>query len=248
MKILILSDIHANIYALNTVLKTETYEQIYCAGDLVGYYANPNEVIDICKSQNIKSVKGNHDVAAYDLNAASSFNDYALISIEWTNKVLSNENKDYLKQLPYIIEEKDFTVFHGTLSEPESFKYYLAKASIAINLLHIKTRFMISGHSHVPAFLEYPEKFKMQEVFKVKPIDIEYHKEYILNPTSQYYINPGSIGQPRNKVVGGVYVVYDSDKDSIMFKTFEYDMSPILGDVVNNGLPIMNYKRLLLGI
>ena len=240
MKILILSDIHANKHALNTILKNETYDQIYCAGDLVGYYANPNEVIDICISKNIKSVKGRHDLAAYDLNTAELLDYYSRLPIKWTNKILSNKNKDFLKQLPYVLKDGDFTIVHGRLGDGQQFETYLEHSYelIGKDIHDAKTRFLVSGNTHIPAFFEGPEDFS------ANPIKIEYNQEYFLNPNYKYYINPGSTSQPRNDIIGGVYVIYDSDRDSITFKTFKYNLFLVLDDLVINGLPLFNYHRL----
>src|SRR3989338_6257691 len=110
MKIAIIADVHSNLEALEGVLKdisNKDVDDIICLGDIVGYGANPNEVIELIKKKNIKCLKGNHDLNAVTLEKLDWFNDFAKEALKWTNKVLTEENKQFLKELPETLEIKD---------------------------------------------------------------------------------------------------------------------------------------------
>lgn len=245
MKILLISDIHSNIYALDEVLKRESYDKILCCGDIVGYYTKPNEVIDIVKKYNIISIKGNHDYAAVKSSALENFNSVARESLVWTSNQLTDENKNFLKSLPYVIKEDNYTLVHGTLKCPQDFNYYYLY-QIGEDINNCDTQLLISGHSHVVAFVTatWDEHIKW---YRVKSTPFNYDTKYYLNDINKYYINCGSISQPRNRTTGGQYIVYDTEGKYIEFKKFKYSINELREEIKEAGLPRINYERLLYG-
>ena len=126
MRYAIFADIHSNLEALNAVLEAYLKEDVdyyFCAGDIVGYGANPQECLERVRDLSIVSVAGNHDWATIDVIDTDSFNNLAVDAISWTKERLTSEAKKYLAALPLIFEHQDLTVVHGTLNSPGKFYF-----------------------------------------------------------------------------------------------------------------------------
>jgi putative phosphoesterase len=175
MKIAIISDIHSNLDALTAVLKEIErikVDEIYCLGDIVGYGPNPNECIDLVKSVTEKVVVGNHDSAVINQTDMMLFNSYARESTEWTRRMISDENYEYLLKLPLKISEHDLLFVHSTPLIPEDWNYILTQHSAEKHFNYFTEQACFIGHSHRP------------EMFR--SID------------DRLIINVGSVGQPRD--------------------------------------------------
>src|SRR5512143_3211534 len=131
MRFAVISDIHSNLEGLERVLAAiaaKGVDHIVCLGDIVGYGSNPNECIELLRAATPHVLLGNHDEAALDLTRTEYFNPFARIAAEWTNGQLTDENKDFLHELPFTIELGGLTFVHSSPYQPEEWHYVLSPA------------------------------------------------------------------------------------------------------------------------
>ncbi len=240
MKYIILSDIHSNLQAFEAAIKSFPKEKgipIISAGDVVGYGANPNECIEMVQSLKAVNILGNHDAAVIDRTDISYFNAHARDAVLWTKENIGQSALDYLQGLPLVLEEKLFTVVHGTLHDPEEFNYMMDWTDAMRTLEILKTNICFVGHSHVPdVFISAGGKLFRSHEKKVK-----------IEDGSRYIINVGSIGQPRDNDSRACYCVYDSEKKEVEFHRVEYDVRSAHDSIIEAGLPVMLAERILVG-
>ena len=240
MRLGILSDIHGNLEALDEVLSALAKERIdkyLCLGDIVGYGADPAECIAETKRLNPITIAGNHDWASVGLFGVSYFNPAAKEAVLWTEENLSAEDKQFLKSLKLLHQEDELTLVHGTLQEPEQFKYMLDLSSAQKTFALSKTRICFVGHTHQPGiFIQENDDCRVSSQQKLK-----------LNPAQRYIVNAGSIGQPRDGNPQASYVVYDSEKEQLQIKRVDYDIKKAQGKIIKAGLPRILAERLAVG-
>ena len=240
MKYVIFADVHSNLEAFNAAVRTFPAgddTSLVFAGDIVGYGANPNECMELFISLNPESVLGNHDAAVIDKTDVTNFNEYAAGAVLWTKDHLTQQNKDYLRALPLVREEKLFTVCHGTLHNPESFTYMMSGADAMHTFELMKTKICFVAHSHIPGIFT----FRDGQVYK------SFKEKLVLKKEEKYIINVGSIGQPRDNDNRSSYCTYDPDKDEVKFHRVEYDIKIARKKIINAGLPPILGDRLLVG-
>lgn len=242
MRYAVISDIHSNLEALTAFLeeiKKLKIDKIVCLGDIVGYNANPNECIELLKANNAVCVMGNHDSRAAGLEEPDDFNYHAAAAIYWTRKALTPENKDFLASLPrMVLVDKKFLAVHGWINDTDS--YVLGMRDAKKNFLLLKekkTGLCFFGHTHVP--VAYAEK--QGEVHPVPGPVLKVSVE------ESYLVNPGSIGQPRDRDPRASFIVYDTRKSQISYNRIEYDIHSTAGKIIAAGLPERLAERLKLG-
>ena len=243
MRTAVISDIHGNLVALNTVLthlEDIRVDRIVCLGDIVGYNPWPNECVDIIRGRGIPAIMGNHDRVASGLEEPEQFNSVAREAILWTRNRLTEENREFLKDLPErIIMKKGFLLVHGSPSNPD--EYILSYDSVINNMEYLKNELKLPvclfGHTHIVAAF-YLEKDIVYSL-KDKSIDIEDGKFYL--------INPGSIGQPRDGDPKASFLVLDEEKKMVEFYRFRYDIASVNRMLVDEGLNPSLGDRLFLG-
>lgn len=241
MKYIIISDIHSNLEALEAVVRSfppREDSKILCAGDIVGYGADPGPCIDMCRSMGLASVRGNHDAAVIDKTNIFFFNGSAVRAVLWTKKNLDPSGKDLLEGLPLVITGPDITVVHGTLHQPEEFLYMITESEAARTFKLLKGRICFVGHSHVPG------------VYSLKDGKIEYAcaKRMKMDKDGKYIVNVGSVGQPRDSDNRACYCVYDTEAEEIEFRRIEYDIQKAHDKIIKAGLPSVLGERLHHGI
>jgi len=247
-KTAVISDIHGNLEALRAVLKDAEGQgvvKIYCAGDVVGYGANPAECLEWIMERGIPCVMGNHDEAVVRLHDGTSssnhpdfgFNGIARKAIEWTSRQLSEEHFEFLRNLPYTISFDSFIVAHASLVNPEQFLYLFDyERLLAIKNLKMlqENQKLFVGHTHIPvgfAFL----KGALEVVSDF----------YDLNGKSdRAVVNVGSVGQPRDGDKNASYVVYGGE---VKLRRVEYDIGTAAGKIEKAGLPKILADRLFTG-
>jgi len=236
MRYLIFSDIHGNLEALNVVLKFaegEKIDQYLCLGDLVGYGASPNKVID--KVQALKPlsiIRGNHDKAV----------PIAAVAIRWTKEHISENNFDYLCKIKKgpLKTPDDITICHGA---PFDEDYYIfGEFDAAEAFLHIETKITFFGHTHFP--FVYKEKDHLVEGTYVSG---NFSKLKIKKKT-RYLINPGSVGQPRDRNIRSSCAIFDDEAAEICFHRLEYEIETTQKKILDAKLPPTLAKRLFVGI
>jgi len=243
MRFAIISDIHANIEALNAFFESidsNPVDKIICLGDIVGYNANPNECIDLIRAKKIASLMGNHDSRAAGLEDLSEFNLLAADAIRWTQGVLTEQNKEYLAKLPrYLRVPKGFYAVHGSINDTDRYIYGAADALRNFKLLDKVRGLTICffGHTHVPiSYLGLNDSVRMNldNVINVKK-------------GANYLINPGGLGQSRDKDPRGSYAIYDTEAAEVSFHRIEYDIEATVAKILEAGLSPRLAERLKLG-
>jgi len=241
MKVALFSDMHANREAYEAVLAAiakEGIDQWYCAGDIVGYGADPVACIDKTRALPARTVAGNHDWGAAGAADIGRFNRYAKEALLWTAGVLDDGAREYLRALP-LVEKREFLLVHGSLSRPEDFEYIVDfQAAQSTFLLMKEERVCFVGHTHVAG------------VF----IDdgggqIEYNPwpEVTLEDGKRYIVNIGSVGQPRDNDPRAAYCLYDIGRKNIQIKRVRYDVRRAQEKIRKAGLPQMLAQRLETG-
>jgi len=237
----IFSDIHSNLEALEAVAARyarEGIEQYFCAGDVVGYAANPNECVALVKKYAFVTVAGNHDWACVGLCDAMQFNLFATQALEWTRARLSDESRDFLRSLRLEFVNKDLTLVHGSLDNPEEFDYMFDSAAASRTFRILKTQVCFVGHTHVAGY------FVMD---RHSAIQYRQDASLALEDGNRYIVNVGSVGQPRDGNSCAAYCIYDTEKKEISIKRTEYQIDFARKKILESGLSRSLGDRLLTG-
>ena len=243
MLLAVISDLHANLEATEAVFKDLDSVQpggIVCLGDLVGYNANPNEVVDLVRARNIPCVMGNHDAACCGLEEPWFFRSAAKKAIEWTLGALRDDNKQYLRSLREQIRFKDFCLgVHGSPANRDDYIIDWLDAMRAMEHLDGKElRVCFFGHSHrVSLFSEQG----------AVPFTNGHTGRFPLNGHGRFFVNPGAVGQPRDHDPRAAYLLFDVEQMSIEFRRVEYDLEGAQRRIVDAGLPPELARRLAKG-
>jgi predicted phosphodiesterase len=248
MKWAIISDIHSNIEAFEAVMRdisTWRVSRIIHLGDIVGYNANPRECVDLARQEGIQGVHGNHDLAALDLTLSEGFNILAYQAILYTRSQLDESSRRYLERLPFcLILEGEIAFFHGS---PENVNTYIMnayQAKRAFNYIMkqlVSVRIAFFGHTHVRRL------WHRDKVGKVRSIPIE-SDMVRLNEDGIYLINPGSVGQPRQRDNRAHYLIFDLSEQTIIFRSIPYDIHKAQEKILKAQLPEFLALRLADGI
>lgn len=245
MKAGIISDIHGNLEALRAVereLDELGVDEIWCLGDIVGYGPNPNECVtkvqEMCRQRSgeLIIVLGNHDEACIG-GDISFFNPRAQAAALWTRSELSEENQEFLRSLPLVLERSDALLVHASPHEPEVWHYIMGIHDAAYAFGHFSHRVCFVGHSHYPLVAE----LEGTVIHLVEGEEVEFQAE------SRYLVNVGSVGQPRDRDPRACFVTYEPEKDLVTFCRAEYDVVACQEKILNAGLPAMLAERLEIG-
>jgi diadenosine tetraphosphatase ApaH/serine/threonine PP2A family protein phosphatase len=245
MRRLIVSDIHANIEALNGVLKDAggLYDEIVCCGDLVGYGASPAEVVDWARERVALIVRGNHDRVCAGLEDHGWFNSKAQAAASWTAGQLDRAQLDWLAALPAgPLLEESFVLAHGSPADEDA---YLLDYEEVYPLSEMLLRpICFIGHTHFQgAWTWYKDNLYALQ----GPAANRGEMIHELRPTYQYLINPGSVGQPRDRDPRASYAIWDSDRRELQFRRTAYDVASAQKRIVDAGLPSFLAERLAIG-
>ncbi len=240
MRVLLLSDIHANLDALEACLAAApSQDAIVNLGDVVGYGACPNEVIFRTRELGAVLVRGNHDKACAGLVSLEYFNPVAGLAVLWTQRTLTDENREWLKALPegpvQLPGLTDVQFAHGSpLDEDE----YLIQPHDAVEpLVDSPVPLIFFGHTHVQGgfYLDTHEARSLRPVYRARNRQ-ETH-ELLLQKDARYLINPGSVGQPRDGDPRASFAVFDSEKASVTYYRVPYDVTRAQQRIREAGLP-----------
>ena len=239
MRLLILSDIHANLEALEACLDAAPeYDQVYNLGDIVGYGANPNEVTARSRELGSIFVRGNHDKACSGLSDLSDFNPVAGLAALWTREKLIDDHLQFLRALPQgpLAPMENVQLVHGS---PRDEDEYILMASDAYSILkEAAVPLTFFGHTHVQrcllledtgqgkAFAPNYKSAKGKQEFKLE-----------IKPKTKYMVNPGSVGQPRDNDPRAAFLLYDTDAGVITFHRVPYNIERAQEKIFSAGLP-----------
>ncbi len=238
--IAILGDIHANIDALNVVLddcRKEGVTDFLCTGDVVGYNAAPSECMKVIRELGCPVVKGNHDHYVSSDQNLDDFHPNAAAVVRWTREQLDAEEIDWLYNLPFVVTQMGITLVHSTMDNPETFGYVFDHFQAEANFICQKTPLCFHGHTHVPMIYEK----QVAGVYRIDPQDFK------LPIGRKYFINVGSVGQPRDRDPRATYVVYDFLARTVKFRRLEYDVEAAQERIRLAGLPSRLAERLAVG-
>jgi diadenosine tetraphosphatase ApaH/serine/threonine PP2A family protein phosphatase len=245
MRLGIFSDVHANIEALSAVMDaygSESIDQYYCIGDVVGYGASPNECCDLIRTMAKITILGNHDAAVAGRMDYSYYYEAARHALDMHASVLTEENMAWLKSLPYKHELNDIGMHlcHGSPLRLEEFEYIFApeQARECLSMWDELADLTLIGHSH------------LCKVFALRPGEVEElpPKRFSLRDGYKYIVSVGSVGQPRDYDNRASYTIYDSEARTFEFKRVAYDVDAAAQKIFEAELEPNFGNRLFLGV
>lgn len=247
MRYFVLSDIHANLEALEAVLaavESSLYDRVICLGDLVGYGANPNEVVDRIRAlEPAVIIRGNHDKVASGLDTATDFNPVARLAARWTRDRLTPDNQTYLAELPPgpLIVDDLVEVCHGTPYDEDA---YLSGAEDGLLALATARRpLCLFGHTHVPLILRMaPDGLALEHLG-----GDDHPRTVTVDSDGRCLVNPGSVGQPRDGDPRAAYAIVDTDNRTVAFFRQRYPIDEAQRKIFTAGLPGVLAQRLGVG-
>jgi diadenosine tetraphosphatase ApaH/serine/threonine PP2A family protein phosphatase len=241
-----ISDIHANLDALNVVLediKGQNIDRIVCLGDIVGYGPEPNECSSLVKEVAKVTVVGNHDYAALGKMDTLGFNEYARAAADWTAESLSEDAVQFLESLPLtaLLDDGQTLLVHASPLNPERWTYVLSYQEAQRQFEAFKERLCFIGHSHLPVVIEENgDEINALEFPEAVPLRLHRDRRYI--------VNVGSVGQPRDRDPRTGYAWYDDEMDAAMLRRLEYDVDAVQKKILDAGLPPFLAQRLSDGV
>ncbi|HET7434286.1 MAG TPA: metallophosphoesterase family protein, partial [Thermoanaerobaculia bacterium] len=241
MRALVVSDLHSNLEALRAVfarVRRKKYDSILCLGDFVGYGAQPNQLLDIMRTVRAQKVyiRGNHDRVAAGLDDADGFNHAAKASALWTREALSAVNRSFLRELPVGPRRfKDAMLCHGAPHDEDEYVFNVNHAAQVL-ALH-EAPIILYGHTHLPVI------FSMNKNFQVSGWAVRGEATVKLDPNERYLINPGSVGQPRDRNPDASFLILDFAKHTVQFFRVPYDVKKTQLTIRNAGLPVVLAER-----
>jgi predicted phosphodiesterase len=242
VRYLVISDIHANWEALEAVLEAAkgNYDQILCCGDLIGYGADPNAVVEWTRDSCQTVIRGNHDKAGVNLADLEWFNPVAQIATVWTHQALTPENMQYVADLPAgPFQVEDFSLVHGSPLNEDEYLLNISEAAEAFS--YQPSQVVFFGHTHLQGGFEWRQKktWRIDSTPDAKVLE--------LDARSAYLINPGSVGQPRDENPEAAFVIFDSDEQLVTYHRTPYDIEKAQAKIRGAGLPTVLADRLAVG-
>lgn len=245
VRALVVSDLHSNAEALRVVLnrvRRKKFEQVICLGDFVGYGAQPNQVLDTMRMMKAPKlyIRGNHDRVAAGLDQADGFNTAARAAVLWTRDHLSARNRHFLEKLPLgPIEQDGVLVCHGA---PHNEDEYVFHEGHAYDIFQSCTApFILYGHTHLPVIFSIDRQQRVHGVAVRGDVVVRLDREH------RYLINPGSVGQPRDRNPASSFVIFDSKRLTVQFFRVAYDIEKTQASILKAGLPVILAQRLSYG-
>ena len=245
MKVAILSDVHANLPALQAVLddvaRTAPGAPIWHCGDVVGYGASPNEVIAELQRVGATGVMGNHDLAALGDNVIETFNEGAHAAALWTRDVLTAESRSWLRALPRVLEMGSATIVHASLRDP-IMEYVVQQEIAEENLRLLATPLLFHGHTHIPALWGLQDGIAHAAHIGAEAISLR----------TGSLVNAGSVGQPRDRDPRAAWLLWERDElgaglGTVTWRRVEYNIPAAQEAIDAAGLPDFLASRLAVG-
>ena len=229
MRIALFGDIHANLEALEAVLEDASKQSVtdyVCMGDIVGYNADPAACLERVRAMDCPTVKGNHDEDASGSHSLENMNPVAATALEWTRRQLSDEQRQWLRRLRMVRQVADFTVVHSTLDQPSHWNYVTNRFDAMSNFSYQFTQICFQGHTHVPRV--YIKNDRVRE---------ETTDSLIIEDGAKYFINVGSVGQPRDQDWRASYALYTPASQTVQWRRLPYDIETAQKKIIAAGLP-----------
>lgn len=248
MRILVLSDLHANATALETALAAAKgrWDRAVCLGDVVGYGPDPNEVTSKIRELGAQTIRGNHDKAAAGLMPTDDFNPVAKAAVDWTSSQLSSDNLKWLAELPQgPLEVKGIVLVHGALHDED--EYVFTPAQALEGLLDSAAGVTFFGHTHHQGGFSYSNTSNDLEMLNLRPRPSESVAALRTAEGLRYLLNPGSIGQPRDGDARAGFAIADLENEIVEFWRVPYEIAAVQSRMRAARLPEALVQRLNLG-
>jgi diadenosine tetraphosphatase ApaH/serine/threonine PP2A family protein phosphatase len=250
VRVLLLSDIHANLEALGACLDAAPgYDVVANLGDLVGYNASPNEVMDRARTLGDFFVRGNHDRACSGLSSLENFNSLAAIGDLWTRTMLTRANQQWLRELPVGPERlkglENVNFVHSSPLHEDDYILSLADAMEPLRRFPVPLTFI--GHTHVQGGFGLQDGQGIVIHPEYKSRDGAETSELKLNSQARYLVNPGSVGQPRDRDWRSAFALFDSEVHTVTFYRVPYDVERTQRRILDADLPEQLAARLAVG-
>jgi predicted phosphodiesterase len=242
MRVLVISDVHANYTALEAVLKDAgQVDETWCLGDLVGYGPDPNAVVEEVRDiANLTCILGNHDMAVIGRMPLESFNGEARRSLIYHEKVLSASNMDFMRSLSSNVKVcGEATLAHGSPRDP-LWEYILNALSARVNFDHFQTPWCFVGHSHIQAIFALNMENDRVTLDQTQP-------DQTINLRPRLILNPGSVGQPRDRDSRAAYAIYDTEARTWTPRRAAYNITEVQERIRAAGLPEKHAVRIAEG-
>ncbi len=246
MRLLVLSDLHANLTALESALEATkgSWDNVVCLGDVVGYGPDPNEVTSRIRELGATTIRGNHDKAVTDLMSTEDFNPVARAAVQWTRSQLSNENLDWLASLPQgPVEAEGVVLVHGAFQDED--EYVFTPAQALEGLLDSTLPITFFGHTHHQGGFAYEDN--QLEVLQLHPRESDSRSALRIESSKRYLLNPGSIGQPRDGDPRAGFAIADVSSGVVEFWRVPYDVEGVQRRMRSAHLPEPLALRLSVG-
>jgi diadenosine tetraphosphatase ApaH/serine/threonine PP2A family protein phosphatase len=241
MRIAVVSDVHSNLPALEAVLAAmgDDVDELWALGDIVGYGAEPDAVIDRLRGAGVVAVRGNHDHVAAGHGGADWFNEIARYAVEWTARTLSIQSRDWLATLPTTRQAGGWQLVHGSPRDP--LWEYIEGADVAAEVMPAMSEPRVAfGHTHVPvAFVA--DDGRIHELPARDGSSLELDDRPLL-------LNPGSVGQPRDGDPRASYMIIDVEAARVTWQRVVYDVATAARRIRAAGLPDRLAARLSFGV
>lgn len=249
MRYLIIADMHGNWDALVAVLEdaqNRGFDEALVLGDLVGYGATPNEIIEELGrlESPYRAIRGNHDKVVAGIDSGLNFNPTALLAARWTTDQLTEGNLGFIRDLPQgpVRIEDDLSICHGSVLDED--EYLLAAMDAAESLHSTEDRVIFFGHTHIPSKFAYREEEGQMDVAVLEGDEVILQ----LEEGTRYMLNPGSVGQPRDRDPRAGYMIYDTDAQRVTLHRLEYPVEQAQERIRVAGLPDVLADRLAVGV
>jgi len=231
MRVAIISDIHANLQALQAVLqdiKQNNIDSIVCLGDIVGYGPRPKQVLEevTCRTENI--ILGNHDAVIGNRLNPNEFNDNAHEAIDWTRECLGDDSARFFGKVPTTLQFDDVLCVHAEAAEPENWNYITNPESALPSFLNTDADLIFMGHTHLPGIFSFDPA--TEQVIQTPPQDT------FFNPHQRHLINVGSVGDPRDGDINACYTILDMESQRVSFRRVPFDYEAFRTDQLSTGL------------
>jgi predicted phosphodiesterase len=246
MRILVLSDLHANATALDAVLEAANgrWSLSVCLGDVVGYGPDPNEVTARLREMGTQTIRGNHDKAVSGVMSTEDFNPVAKAAVDWTRAQLKPENMDWLRALPQgPLATEGIVLVHGAFQDED--EYVFTPAQALDGLLDSTAEVTFFGHTHHQGGFSYQDS--QLEVLQIRPRNSESFAALRVERPRRYLLNPGSIGQPRDGDSRAAFAIADLEHQTIEFWRVPYDIAAVQERMRAARLPDSLVQRLVVG-
>lgn len=247
MRFLIFSDIHANLTALDAALEESKgkWDRALCLGDVVGYGPDPNEVIERIRALDAVTIRGNHDKVGSGLASAEDFNPVARAAAMWTRDHLSPQSREYLEKLPLgPMSLNGFSLVHGAIHDED--EYVVAPAQALESLIEAPSQVTFFGHTHLQGGFALDADNRVSSL-QLKPPAGEKSTKLRIQKGTNYLLNPGSIGQPRDGDARAAFAIADSDAGEVEFLRVPYAVESVQQRMEQAGLPEPLILRLSFG-